>query len=210
MEWLKKIPGGVWGVLIITLFAAAFWPGRKENISPVVAEQVEKAATSRDNRILIHVSGAVAHPGIYQLPPDSRAQDAVAAAGGFLPEADESRVNLAKRLKDGMQVRVPLAKNAGSGRRRSSAADNSQIGPNHSGGVAESELAENSGRQLVSLNHGNEQELCSLPGVGPATARRIIAYRTAHGSFAGIDDLLAVSGIGPHKLAELKPFVTLD
>lgn len=210
MEWLKKIPGGVWGVVIIALFAAAFWPGRKENVSPVVAEQVEQAAAGRNNRILIHVSGAVAHPGIYQLPPNSRAQDAIAAAGGFLPEADQSRVNLAKRLKDGMQVRAPLAKNATSGRRRSSAVDNGQIASNRNEDGAEPKAAANGGGQLVSLNHGNEQQLCSLPGVGPATARRIIAYRAAHGSFTDIDDLLAVSGIGPHKLAEIKPFVTLD
>ena len=209
MEWLKKIPGGVWGVIIIALFAAAFWPGGKETVSPVVAEQVEKAAASRDNRILIHVSGAVVHPGIYQLPPESRAQDAVAAAGGFSAEADESRVNLAKRLKDGMQVRVPLTKNAGGGR-KSAAAGNAQAASQHSNGGGAKVETHADGSAMVSLNHGDEQALCSLPGVGPATASRIIAYRTAHGSFSSIDDLLSVSGIGPHKLAEIKPLVTLD
>ena len=211
MEWFKRISGGAWGVAIIALVGAAFWPGKEATISPVVAEQVEKAAAVSENRIMIHVSGEVVNPGLYQLAPSSRAQDAVAAAGGFLPNADVSRVNMAKRLKDGMQVRVPAMKNAGTAHNAGQAFSASgRTGTGNGGGTAQSRSAAAPGGQAVSLNHGDEQALCSLPGIGPATAQKIIAYRTAHGPFSRVDDLAAVAGIGPSKLAAVRPLVTLD
>lgn len=206
MEWLKKIPGSAWGVVIIAMLAFAFWPGEHENSQPLAAEQVGQEAAARNNRILVHVSGAVAQPGMYHLPPDSRAQDAVAAAGGFLPTADTSRVNLAKRLKDGMQVRVPALKPAASERRSTAGAGRAAASTALSGTRA----AANPEKSVVDINHADEQALCELPGVGTATARRIIAYRTAHGSFASVDDLLKVPGIGEHKLAEIKPLATVE
>ena len=60
---------------------------------------------------------------------------------------------------------------------------------------------------LVDLNRATVAELDQLPGVGPSTARAIVDHRTRNGPFASVDDLLAVRGIGPAKLAELKPFV---
>lgn len=205
MEWLKKIPGGAWGALIIALLAFAFWPGEHENGQPLAAEQVRQEAAAHNNRILVHVSGAVAQPGMYHLPPDSRAQDAVTAAGGFLSTADTSRVNLAKRLKDGMQVRVPSLKPAASERRSAAGMRRAAAGTALSG-----TSAANSEKTVVDINHADEQALCELPGVGPATARWIIAYRTAHGAFASVDELLKVPGIGTHKLAEIRPLVTLE
>ena len=206
MEWLKKIPGSAWGTVIIALLALAFWPGEHETNQPLAAEQVEQAAAVRSNRILVHVSGAVVQPGMYQLPPDSRAQDAVAVAGGFLPTADTSRVNLAKRLKDGMQVRVPslkapVAEKHSTTRSGGTASDTAACG---------TPAASNAEKSVVAINHADEQALCGLPGVGPATARRIIAYRTAHGVFNSVDELLKVPGIGSHKLAEIRPLVTLE
>ena len=206
MEWLKKIPGSAWGAVIIALLAFAFWPGEHENSQPLAAEQVRQEAAARNNRILVHVSGAIAQPGMYQLPPDSRAQDAVAAAGGFLPTADTSRVNLAKRLKDGMQVRVPALKAAASERRSAAGTGRTAAGAASSA----ARTPANPEKSVVDINHADEQALCELPGVGPATARRIIAYRTAHGAFASVEDLLKVPGIGAHKLAEIRPLVTLE
>ncbi len=204
MEWLKRIPNGVWGVAILALVGAAFWPGREE-APPLVAEQAQQASAASDNRIMVHVSGEVVCPGLYQMPPNSRAQDAIAMAGGFLPSADASRVNMAKRLKDGMQVRVPAAKSA---KAKATAERAEAAAAERPAATGSPERA--AGGQLVSINQADEAALCSLPGVGPATARRIIAYRTERGPFGKVDDLLKVPGIGPAKLAAIRPRVTLE
>lgn len=205
MEWFKRIPNGVWGVAVLVLLGAAFWPGREVAPPPLVAEEVRQAAAASDKLIMVHVSGEVACPGLYKLPPNSRAQDAVALAGGFLPSADTSRVNMAKRLKDGMQVRVPAAKSAKL-KTPASPPETGLNGPRATGRAASPAVA----APLVAINRADEAALCSLPGIGPATARRIIAYRTEHGPFSAADDLLQVSGIGPTKLAAIRPQLTLE
>ena len=132
--------------------------------------------------ITVHVAGAVARPGLVQLPPDARVADAVAAAGGVAEGADPASVNLAARLVDGSQVVVPAE-----------------------GEPAVGESAD----RLVRVNHADASELEALPGVGPVLAERIVGHREANGPFAVVEDLLGVPGIGEAKLASLRDFVAV-
>lgn len=153
-------------------------------------------------QIVVDVDGAVAHPGIYKLPPDSRVQAALAAAGGLSPQADAHRINRAAKLHDGQKLYVlsqgestpPLAASSGQG-------CEGQACTSTDGGVAGSDTE---GQGLVNINTANSTQLTQLPGVGPAIAQKIIDYRTANGPFSSVDDLTKVPGIGAAKLAQIK------
>jgi competence protein ComEA len=135
-------------------------------------------------QLVVDVAGAVRRPGLYHLAAGTRIADAVAAAGGATTKADVTLVNLAAPLADGEQVLVPARGAAGS-----------------AAGGAPSATAP------LDLNTASAEQLDALPGVGPATAQKIIDYRQAHGPFRSIDELEAVPGIGPSKLAQLKGLV---
>jgi competence protein ComEA len=144
--------------------------------------------------IVVFVSGAVRHPGLYTLPPEARVADALTAAGGYGDEADVNAVNQAERLWDGAQVHVPAAEEiaveppAGvSGATRSSGAVLDVLGK-------------------VNLNDATLEELDSLPGIGPAKAQAIIDGRP----YASIEDLERVPGIGAKTIEQLRDLVTVQ
>lgn len=153
-------------------------------------------------QIVVDVDGAVAHPGLYKLPPGSRVQAALAAAGGLSPQADAHRINRAAKLHDGQKLYVlsqgesapPLAASNGQGCEGQSctSADGADAG------------SDAEGQGLVNINTANATQLTQLPGVGPAIAQKIIDYRTANGPFTSVDDLTKVPGIGAAKLAQIK------
>ena len=153
-------------------------------------------------QIVVDVDGAVAHPGLYKLPPDSRVQAALAAAGGLSPQADAHRINRAAKLHDGQKLYVlsqgestpPLAASSGQG-------CEGQACTSAEGGLSGSDPE---GQGLVNINTANAAQLTQLPGVGPAIAQKIIDYRTANGPFTSVDDLTKVPGIGAAKLAQIK------
>ncbi len=150
----------------------------------------------------IYVTGAVAQPGsVLLLPWDSRVQDAINAAGGALPNADMTRVNLADTLRDGDQVHVPavgeLPGSAGAGVVDSNADTAEQLG-----------LATPSGGNLININTASVAELETLPGIGPAIAGRIVAFREENGPFSDAESLTAVSGIGPSTVEEIAGLVS--
>ena len=158
--------------------------------------------TAGSGQIVVDVDGAVAHPGLYKLPPDSRVQAALAAAGGLSPQADVHRINRAAKLHDGQKLYVlsqgestpPLAASSGQG-------CEGQSCTSAEGGVAGSDAE---GQGLVNINTANAVQLTQLPGVGPAIAQKIIDYRTANGPFTSVDDLTKVPGIGAAKLVQIK------
>ena len=141
-------------------------------------------------QLVVDVAGLVRRPGVYTFPAGSRVIDAIRRAGGPSPRADLSTLNLAAPLTDGTQIVV------GDG----SAAP--VPGTPGTSGVAVP-------GSPVNINAATEPELEALTGVGPVTANAIIQYRTEHGPFATVDDLLNVSGIGPATLEELRPQVTV-
>lgn len=153
-------------------------------------------------QIVVDVDGAVAHPGLYKLPPDSRVQAALAAAGGLSPQADVHRINRAAKLHDGQKLYVLSQGESGPPQAASSGQGcEGQACSSAEGGVAGSDLE---GQGLVNINTANATQLTQLPGVGPAIAQKIIDYRTANGPFTSVDDLTKVPGIGAAKLAQIK------
>jgi competence protein ComEA len=141
-------------------------------------------------QVLVHVVGAVASPGVYQLDPDARVLDAIFAAGGFLNNADETSINLARPVNDGEQIVVLASGGAGG----------SEGGTFSAGGAGAS--------QLVNVNQADASALDALPGIGPTLAGRIVDYRKLNGGFTKLSDLGKVAGIGKSLLANLKGLVT--
>jgi competence protein ComEA len=141
--------------------------------------------------LVVHVSGAVADPGLVTVPDGARVGEALSAAGGPTADAEVDRLNLAQPLSDGERVHVP----------REGEADP----PGASTGGGENGAgADPQGR--VDLNRATAQELETLPGIGPARAQAIVEHREAHGPFGEPGDLRAVSGIGEatfQRLADL-------
>lgn len=133
--------------------------------------------------VVVDAAGAVARPGVYQVPARSRVADVLTAAGGPGPDADLDQVNLAATVADGDRVYIPHK-----GERPPDA----------------SAAAGAPGAQPLDLNQATVDQLDALPGVGPSTARAIVAWRTEHGRFRRVDDLLDVRGIGPAKLDALR------
>ncbi len=139
----------------------------------------------------VYVSGAVARPGVYRLPQGSIAQDAVEAAGGFLPEAAQDGVNLAEVLRDGMEVHVPSA-------------GESTPTPEKHGRATKTPSPTVS--WPIDLNTATKEELEALPRVGPSLAERIIAGRPYH----SIEEIMKVPGIGEKTFAQIKDMIKVE
>jgi competence protein ComEA len=144
----------------------------------------------------VHVVGQVHSPGVYALPAGARVADAIVAAGGTSPEADLEQLNLAARVSDGERVYVPKK-----GELPPAAPGPAPSGPSGSGAKTVAPGG------AVDLNTASAEQLDALPGVGPATSKAIVAYRSSHGRFRSVTELLEVPGIGPAKLEALRPLV---
>ncbi len=154
-------------------------------------------ATTND-LVIVHVVGAVHSPGVVILRAPARANDALKAAGGALRVADLNAVNLALVLSDGEQLFIPTR-----GVRLS--ATSVPLGRVTKGPTQHSsQIGIPTIDPIINLNSATAQQLIALPGVGPATAKAIVAYRSAHGPFLSIDGLLDVGGIGPAKLDAMR------
>lgn len=182
-------------IVAIAVGAGAFLLGRPPATTITVIPPpptATPAPTPSPNPIQVYVTGAVARPEeIVTVPFGSRVADAIEAAGGFTDEADRASTNLADILHDGDQVHV---------------FSNSDR-PVDGGEVI---LATPSDHGIVYLNSATQEELETLPRIGPAMAERIIAYRDANGLFAQLEDLLNVDGIGPATLEAIEAFVSLE
>jgi competence protein ComEA len=163
--------------------------------TPAPAEPVEPGGGSVEDRaaseeVIVDVAGAVARPGLVRLRGGSRVADALAAAGGPAADAALSGVNQARVLADGEQVRVPRV------------GEPPPPPPSAPSGSAPATPA-----APVDLNRATVADLDILPGVGPATAAAIVAWRDENGGFRRVEDLLEVPGIGPARLERLRPHV---
>ena len=182
--------------------------------SVTVVNSTDDARTSLvppPTSISVHVVGAVRHAGVYVLAPGSRANDALRAAGGAQQGADTAAVNLAAVVHDGEQLFIPTRRATAavpprrlqvmSPSTRATSTTASSVSPVVSS-VASGSTGQPNG--VISISTATQQELESLPGVGPATASAIVAHRRAHGPFRRVDDLLNVKGIGESKLAAMR------
>jgi competence protein ComEA len=164
-------------------------PSGEEATAPSATSTDPAGSTDARPALFVHIIGAVVAPGLYQLHEGDRAVDAVAAAGGLAADADQAQVNLARFLSDGEQIIVPRVGDV-------PAPAVAGAAPGGAGG-------------LININTADAAALEELPGVGPALAERIVLWREANGSFASVDDLLNVTGIGQKKLDGLRDSAAL-
>ena len=158
-------------------------------------------------RVAVHVVGAVQQPGVYHLAVGSRGDDAVRSAGGATSQADLKRVNLAAVLVDGQQLWIPRIGERIVPNTLPNAVPNNLSNAVSGAGARSNAVPSTGVPALVDINQATVADLDRLPGIGPSTARAIVDHRTRNGPFASVDDLLAVRGIGPAKLAELRALV---
>lgn len=157
-------------------------------------EAKEAEAEPEPVPIKVFVCGAVANEGVYELPEGSRVFDAVQAAGGFSPDADEAYVNQADFVSDAQKLYIPTKSEAEEMKEASKAPEESASG--ESGGP-------------ININTADESALTTLPGIGQARARSIIDYRQQNGPFEKPEDLMKVSGIGQAGFDKLKTYITV-
>lgn len=204
MSWMKfvgpaKIAGSVGGAVVAAVIGWVLLrpsdPGADATLGTLApstsadfrAGEVESGEFAADAKLVVHVAGSVVAPGVYELVSGSRVVDALSAAGGPLARAATDAVNLASRLDDGQKVYLPAIGEAV---------------------VESSLSADDTTSPIVDVNAATAEQLDRLPGVGPSTAAAIISRREEIGRFAAEEDLLSVPGIGPAKIAAWRGLIT--
>jgi competence protein ComEA len=194
---------GVAALLVVALVVGFVWyrlgstdPGESSRTTrPPASATSATSGTAPDakngGQVTVHVAGAVAKPGVYELDADARVIDAVESAGGGAPDADLNRLNLAAKVADGQRVLVQRVGEAAA-----------PPGAPGSGASADTTA-------LINLNSATPVELEALPGIGPTLAEAIIAERERRGGFRSVNELRDVRGIGEKRFADLKDKVTI-
>ena len=172
---------------VLTSMAVDYF-GQPQALEPPPPPKAVQAQQARPKTIKVYISGAVNFPGTYEMPADCRVEQALEYAGGLTEEANVERINLAKKLKDGSHINAPARSKGRSAAKKSGQAA-ARGGP-------------------VNINTATLEELDSLPGIGPATAQKIVDYRAGH-RFSSVEDIMQVKGIGPAKFAQMKESITI-
>lgn len=153
----------------------------------------------------VYVCGAVQAPGVYELPAGSRLYQAIDAAGGMREDADKNYLNLAMELVDGEKLQVPTQEEVLAG---AFGAERTEVAEQASGNG--SSASKESGSGLVNINTADETLLMTLPGIGEAKAKSIIAYRTDKGSFAKVEDIMNIPGIKQAVYDKIKDVICVN
>lgn len=204
-DWRADSRLGVIALVVVAVIVGVVWyrvgvsggseaPGRRSTVTSTGAPRrsASTSTTVARARVVVHVAGAVTHPGVVELSVGARVIDAIEAVGGGLPEADLDRLNLAAKLADGQRVLVQRVGDP-------TVADT---------GTAASGPGEAPGGPL-NLNTATAAQLDGLPGIGPALAGAIIDERARRGSFRSVNELREVRGIGEKRFADLRDRVTV-
>jgi competence protein ComEA len=188
----RRLAAGALVALILALLAAWYLAHSRPTAAASAGAPVPTISLERQSggRVVVDVAGAVHRPGVYRLSAGMRVADALQRAGGATRRADLSQINRAAKLEDGRQILVPV---------RASAAA-AATAPAVSGGASPGQAP----AQPINLNTATLEQLDTLDGVGPATAQKILDYRTAHGGFGSVDELDQIPGIGEKRLAALR------
>ena len=176
--------------------------------------QSEKEKTNE--KIIVHVSGAVNNEGIVELETNSRIANAIEKAGGVKENADMTNINLAYPLEDGMKIYIPTIEET----QNKNSNDNKIIEncvTSSSGGIntkEDSNLEQNNNtssitNKKVNINTASTEELDTLPGIGPSIASKIVEYREQNGKFNSIEEIKEVSGIGDAKYENIKDLISI-
>ena len=207
MEYKKvlSIIGGVLAVIVIILVGRGMMASStKEKVmvtNAVNTTRVEETTTMIPQNCYVDIKGEVLRPGVYEFSCESRIQEVIKKAGGFTEEADETKINLAQKITDQMQMIVP------------------NVNSKQEGGVTEGNSEKenssnttpsNSKQGTVNINTATLEELQTIKGIGKKKAEAILQYRKEHGPFRTKEDLLQVKGIGKKALEAIESQVTFQ
>lgn len=229
-SWLTAI---VFILVVYGLFSLGAWSQNHAPQPPLTGPYESKDAVPPTGKIIVHVTGAVKKPGVYTLPMEARIQDALQKAGGALPDGDPNQLNLAAWAEDGSRIEVPLKSqktdvNIASETNEAPLVVTSKppaeidakaepsSNPKPSTATASRPATPDAKHQSkpvptrkINLNKATVEELSLLPGVGPATAQKIVEQRQTNGPFSSVDDLDDIKGIGEKKLEKIRPYATV-
>ena len=171
----------------------------KENI---IEEKNEiMSVPEKEEKIIIHVTGAVKKNGIVEVREKARINDVIEAAGGVTKEADLTNVNLAYIVEDGQKIYIPSKAD------RNILEENKKIVSEEAGKKVTEE--KNNSKKIVNINKAGLEELKTLPGIGESTALKILEYREKHGKFKSVEDLKKITGVGDSKLDTIKNLISI-
>ena len=207
MEYKKvlSIIGGVLAVIVIILVGRGMMASStKEKVmvtNAVNTTRIEETTTMMPQNCYVDIKGEVLHPGVYEFSCESRVQEVIKKAGGFTEEADETKINLAQKITDQMQMIVP---NLHSKQEGGVTEGNSEKGN------SSNSTPSNSKQGTVNINTATLEELQTIKGIGKKKAEAILQYRKEHGAFRTKEDLLQVKGIGKKALEAIESQVTFQ
>jgi len=207
MEYKKvlSIIGGVLAVIVIILVGRGMMASStKEKVmvtNAVNISRVEETTTIMPQNCYVDIKGEVLRPGVYEFSCVSRIQDVLKKAGGFTEEADETKINLAQKITDQMQIIVPNLHSKQEG--------GVTEGNSEKGNLSNTTLS-NSKQGTVNINTATLEELQTIKGIGKKKAEAILQYRKEHGAFRTKEDLLQVKGIGKKALEAIESQVTFQ
>ena len=207
MEYKKvlSIIGGVLAVIVIILVGRGMMASStKEKVmvtNAVNTTRVEETTTMMPQNCYVDIKGEVLRPGVYEFSCESRIQEVIKKAGGFTEEADETKINLAQKITDQMQMIVP---NVNSKQEGGVTEGNSEKGN------SSNMILSNAKQGKVNINTATLEELQTIKGIGKKKAEAILQYRKEHGAFRSKEDLLQVKGIGKKALEAIESQVTFQ
>ena len=207
MEYKKvlSIIGGVLAVIVIILVGRGMMASpKKEKVmvtNAVNTTRVEKTTTMMPQNCYVDIKGEILQPGVYEFSCESRIQEVIKKAGGFTEEADETKINLAQKISDQMQIIVP---NLHSKQEGGVTEGNSEKGN------SSNSTPSNSKQGTVNINTATLEELQTIKGIGKKKAEAILQYRKEHGPFRTKEELLQVKGIGKKALEAIESQVTFQ
>ena len=207
MEYKKvlSIIGGVLAVIVIIFVGRGMMASpTKEKVmvtNAVNTTRVEETTTMMPQNCYVDIKGEVLRPGVYEFSCESRIQEVIKKAGGFTEEADETKINLAQKISDQMQIIVP---NLHSKQEGGVTEGNSEKGN------SSNTTPSNSKQGTVNINTATLEELQTIKGIGKKKAEAILQYRKEHGAFRTKEDLLQVKGIGKKALEAIESQVTFQ
>lgn len=220
----KKIIAIILIILVIIAYYYLYLKNSTEEISNQDLEVNNTQASNQTNEtekegeetIVVHVSGAVNIEGIVELDSGSRIANAIEKAGGVKENADMTNINLAYPLEDGMKIHIPTKEETEANKNNENMIDESYV-TSSSGGVSSKEdinstqgnSSTSTSSKKVNINTATQEELDTLPGIGPSIASKIIDYREQNGKFNSIEEIKEVSGIGDAKYEKIKDSITI-
>ncbi len=169
---------------------------QKENIINSEDTVEENKINTEEEKIVIHISGAVNKEGVIEVLSTARIKDAIEMAGGVKENADLTNINLAQVLEDGVKIYIPIKEEQVLEEKTSKNVEVNNI-----------KLEDSNKTNIVNINTANQTQLETLPGIGASTALKIINYRKQNGKFNNIEDIKQVSGIGESKFNKIKNFI---